>query len=66
MFNIFDIQNVPYIPPGIYAMIIALIALILLSIFHDKLKISTVTKTEYAIETITAIGLILFFFSPVY
>ena len=58
--------DVPYVPPGIYVMVVALIALILLSIFHDKLKVSTVTKTEYLIEIITAIGLSLFFILQTY
>ena len=54
--------DITFIPVAIYVMIIALIVLISLSIFHNKLKPSTVTKTEYTIEIITAIGLILFFF----
>ena len=61
MFNILDIT---YIPITIYVMVFVLIALILLSIFHSKLKVSTVTKTEYTIEIITALGLLLLFIYP--
>ena len=58
--------DVPFVPSGIYVMIIVLIALILLSIFHSKLKVSTVTKTEYILEIITALGLFLFFITATY
>lgn len=58
--------NIPYIPPGIYVMIITLVTLLLLSIFHDKLKAGTVTKIEYIIKFLTAIGLISFFIYPIY
>ncbi|WP_298846023.1 hypothetical protein [Clostridium sp.] len=37
------------IPPAIYILIISLIGLILLYIFNNKLKTSTVTMSEYTI-----------------
>jgi len=51
--------NIPFIPIEITVLIIALIVLTLLTIFNSKLQLSTVTKTEYIIEIITAIGLLL-------
>jgi hypothetical protein len=53
------------IPLSIYILIISLIGLILLSIFNKKLKLKTVTISEYAIEITSIIGIILLLFQTV-
>ena len=50
------------IPIMIYILIIALIGLILLSIFYKKLKTKTVTILEYVIGITTIIGIGTMFF----
>jgi|GEM_PF-1884587 len=52
------------IPIAIYILIIALIGLILLSIFHKKLNIKTVTIMEYVIGITSIIGIGTLFFLP--
>ncbi|MCB2343371.1 hypothetical protein [Clostridium estertheticum] len=50
------------VPIMIYVLIIALIGLILLSIFYKKLKIKTVTIMEYILWITSTTGIFLMFF----
>ena len=53
------------IPLSIYTLIIALMGLILLSIFNKKLKLKTVTISEYAIWITSIIGILILLFETV-
>jgi len=53
------------IPLSIYILIISLMGLILLSIFSKKLKLKTVTISEYIIGITVIIGILILLFETV-